>query len=137
MIVRRRGIALAETFTAFVLMAMFVGIAAQMFVATAGERRAVERRSTAIIEAANIAERATALGWEELTPERLAGVGLSAAAKEVLPEAALKLTVEPDASDAAAKRVRVEISWHSPSGGNEKPVHLSYWVYAPGGGPGS
>jgi hypothetical protein len=137
MIVRRRGIALAETFTAFALMAMFVGVAAQMFVATAAERREAERRSTAILEAANVAERASALGWEELTPERLAGMDLPAAVKETLPEATLKLTVEPDASDATAKRVRIEISWRSPSGANEKPVHLNYWVYAPGGGSGS
>ena len=126
-----------EIIAACAMLAVLLGLTVEMLTVTAVERRAVERRATAILEAANIAERASLLGWDETTSEKMAALDLSAEVKKSLPDATLKLSVDPvemSASEPAAKHVRIEITWSGPTG-REAPVRLSYWVYAAGGGP--
>jgi len=76
MSVSRRGVVLLEVVAACGLMAVLVAVCLQMLAVTAATRRTVERRAIALQEAANLLERASALAWPDITPERLAEIDL-------------------------------------------------------------
>ena len=131
--VSRRGIVLLELVVAFGLFAVLIALCLQMFLSTAAARRASERRAGALVESGNLVERAAALPWNEVTPERLADFKLSSSVEEILPHAVVKATLEPSTEGPRAKHVQVEITWNNPSGVADAPVRLSYWAYAPAG----
>jgi hypothetical protein len=131
MIVPRRGVALLEVVVAFGLLAVLLTICLQMLAATAVQRRAVDRRAVAVEEAANIIERISALPWDQVTAERLAAIRLSPDAGHSLPNGAVTLAVESSADGPRGKQVQLAITWSDPAGETERPVRLSYWMYAP------
>ncbi len=126
----RRGFSLIEIAVAAALLAVLIGVSAQMVVATNAQRPALEKRAIALQQAANIIERVTAWPWQDITAERLASVKLAPSVTELLPGAALKLSVEPAVDAPPGKHVRVEISWTNAAGGTDSPVRLNYWAYA-------
>ncbi len=133
----RRGVMLMEAVAAGALLAVLLIISLRVMAAAALERRVVEKRTVAIQEAANAIERASALSWEQITPERLAEIRLSPAVEQFLAGAKLAWTVEPTASGPTAKHIRAELTWQSPNGAPSAPVRLNYWAYAPpAGSPG-
>ncbi len=127
----RRGLTVLESVVALGVIAALLAVTLKMFAATAAERRAVERRSVAEIEAANIAERISTLPWNEITSQGLAQISLSPAAKEFLPRGELSVAVEDTAAGPPGKHVRLEITWTDAAGQREAPVRLSSWTYAP------
>jgi hypothetical protein len=131
----RRGIALLETVIASGLLVVLVAVSLRMLSTTSAQRRAVEKRSIALAEAANVAEQISMLPWEEITTEGLGEVQLSPAASQSLPKGELKLAVEASTSGPPGLRVSIEIIWRQSSGRLESPVRLSFWTYAPSGGP--
>ncbi len=69
---RRRGFGLVEMTIACVLLAAAMAATLQVVGWVALERRAVERRERAVLEASNLMERIAARPWDELTTEALA-----------------------------------------------------------------
>jgi hypothetical protein len=120
-----------EALVAAALLAVLLVISLRVLAAAALERRAIEKRAVALEVAAGAIERATAVPWDQLTPERLAEIRLPPSVERILAGAKLTWTLEPAGSGPAAKHIRAELAWRSPTGAPEAPLRLSYWVYAP------
>jgi hypothetical protein len=95
------------------------------------ERRAWDRRQWAVQEAANLMERVTGRPYESVTSSSVESVGLSAQAKQVLPDAELKAEVSQDepAGGKGSKRVAIRLRWRNRAGEWDAPVRLVSWVY--------
>jgi hypothetical protein len=93
------------------------------------EQRAAEQRQLAIVEAANLMDRITSEPWEALTADRAAAVTLSEPARQQLPQARLKVTIDarPDSPDE--KRVTIELAWKDRAGVTMSPVRVTAWVH--------
>jgi len=63
-----------------------------------------------MLEVDNLMERVTALGWDQLTTEQAAQFQLTTTIASQLPDPLLAITVEPDAEDAQAKIVRINLT---------------------------
>jgi hypothetical protein len=127
----RLGSMLVEAVVAAALLAVLLGVSLRVLGAVGGERRAIEKRAIALQEAAGAMERARALAWNEITPERLQSIGLSPSAAQILTGAAMRWTVEPAATGPPARHLRLQITWQNPSGGPSPPLQLDSWAYAP------
>ncbi len=137
MSVARRGVILLEVVAACGLMAVLVAVCLQMLAVTTATRRTVERRAIALQEAANLLERASALSWQDITPERLTEIDIAPSVREILPGAVARWSVKTPAEPGPpATQVRVEITWINPAGQTDVPVRLSYWMYAAHVAPG-
>jgi prepilin-type N-terminal cleavage/methylation domain-containing protein len=130
-----RGFTIVEMMAASALTAVLVTLCVQMLATTTLQRRAAERRTIALAEAANVTESLGSLTWEEITPERVAQYRLSEPAQQILGGGALKIVLEPSISGPPAKLVRVEITWPNAAGGNDAAVRLSSWVFSRGKAP--
>ena len=97
------------------------------------ERRAVERRERALVEASNLLERITARPWDDLSTEALKSMTISDSASSFLPGSALDVKVVPFEDLPARKKINLEIRWRDRSGRTESPVRLVAWVYRRGG----
>lgn len=126
----QRGFTIVEMVTASVLTAVLVTMCAQMLSLTAIQRRAAERRTIALAEAANVTESLGSLTWDEITPERAAQYRLSVPAQQILEGGVLKIALEPSTSGPPAKLVRVEIRWPNGTGGGDAAVRLSSWIFS-------
>jgi Tfp pilus assembly protein PilE len=93
------------------------------------QRKFTDEREVAMLEVDNLMERVTALDWNELTTERAGEFRLSAAVAAQLPESRLAIAVEPDADDASAKIVRINLTWDDAALRPAPPVRLTAWVY--------
>jgi hypothetical protein len=129
----RRGTLLLEAGVAGALLAVLLAISLRVLATTAIERRAVEKRAVALEEAASAMERAAALPWDQLTPERLAQIRLTSGVEKILVGAKLQWTVEPSTSGPTARHLRATITWQSPTGAPHAPVRLSSWAFAAAG----
>jgi len=127
--VRRRGFTLVEMAMSTVMLAAAMTITVQLLGWMTLERRAVQRRSVAIQEAANAMEHLTSLGWEDVTDELGRTIELSTSARETLPDAELKVDVAAQGVEEGSKRVTITIRWRGRSGVLEKPVRLTSWIY--------
>ncbi len=127
---RRPGYMLMELALAVVLMAALVGASLKMLSAIAMQRRAAEYRALALVEAANLLERAQGVPWSELSTEGLAGQKMDETARQLLPGGSAVVEVEPAAVGPAAKRIRVEVRWQPAASRPEASVVLCHWVYA-------
>ena len=129
---RRPGFGLIEMAITGVLIA--AGMAATVHVVgwVALERRAVERRERAVLEASNLLERIDALTWDELTTESMGKVRMSESTAAFLPGPSLVLEVIPFDDAPARKKIVVEIRWRERSGRAEAPVRLVAWTYRRG-----
>lgn len=126
----RRGVVLLEVIVGCSLLAVFLAVCVQLLSVTALERRDIERRAVAMQEAANVIERVSAMGYDDVTPEKLKAIKLSPDIEQILPGATAQLSVDEESGDVPAKRVRVEIRWNA-GRGNQAPARLTYWVYRP------
>ncbi len=126
---RRRGFVILEVIVACGLLAVLLTMSVQVLSLMAVERRHVERRAIALVEAANIVERMSTMPYEDIDEARLADVGLSPDVCQLLPDGRASLAVEDESGEVPGKRVRVEIVWTGAAGHPESPVRLTHWVW--------
>lgn len=111
-----------------ILAATFVAIA-QLLALVAHQRREIDRRRVATLEAANMMERVMMTPWDELTDERLSSWSLSSTAQRSLPDGRLEIAVTRDEQPSAAKRVHVQVDWRNHAGQYDRPVLLVAWKH--------
>jgi hypothetical protein len=129
---RRPGFGLIELAITGVLIAAAMATTLQVVGWVALDRRAVERRERAVLEASNLMERIAARPWDELKTEALSLLKLSETASRFLPGSTLELKVEPTEEAPARKKLTVEVRWRDRSGRPEAPVRLVAWAYRRG-----
>ena len=131
---KRGGFTLTETLVAGIILATAFTVATQLLIAAATQRKALDTRQVASIEAGNVMERLAAEPWSKLDATELGTWKLCPQAAQALPGGKLEIQIasiagKPDSKDPAAKRVTVIVSWSS---GNEQPVgkvRLVAWRY--------
>jgi Tfp pilus assembly protein PilE len=128
---KRRGFLLTEMIVAAVLLMALTMLCVKYFSVTATQRKALDQRQTALLEAANIMERLSVRPWDELTSEKLAEISLSPDLKSALPEGELKIDLVDENTKPTAKRITVTIRWQDRSGQWTQPVRLVAWRYRP------
>lgn len=126
-----RGATIPEIMISMILLAAALLITAQSVALIAGQRRALQRKSMAAIEAANVLEQVAALPWPEIDQEKLARLEPSVEARRLLPDVRLRVDVQPTEQDLAEKRVEVAIDWITPGGHRCQPARLTAFVYQP------
>jgi Tfp pilus assembly protein PilV len=129
---RRSGFGLIEMTIAGVLIVVAMTVTVQIVGSIALERKAVERRERALLEAENVLERIVARPWNELTNESLSKSQLSSTTAGFLRSPTLKASVASFDDAPARKKVLVEIRWLDRSGHSEAPVRLVAWTYRRG-----
>jgi len=127
----RRGVTILEVTVAGVLLVAMMTVCLEFLQAAAAQRRAIRQRQTAIQEAANVMERLSARPWEELSPQGVAGLELSQAARSLLPDGKLAVEVISPADEPGAKQIVVAVGWEDDSGGSAWPIRLTAWRYRP------
>jgi hypothetical protein len=128
----RPGFGLIEMAMTGVLIAAAMAATLQVVGWIAIDRRAVERRERAVLEASNLMERITARPWDELKTEAIASIKVSESSAGFLSGPKLDLKVEPFDDVPARKKVTIEIRWRDRSGRPETPVRLVAWTYRRG-----
>jgi hypothetical protein len=128
---RRRGSLLAEVAMSAVMLMIAMALTTKVLGWVAIERRAWDRRQWAAQEVANLMERVTSLPYDAVTAPSAEAVGLSAQAKQLLPEAELKVEVAEDqpAGGKGSKRVAIRLRWHNRAGQWDAPARLVSWIY--------
>jgi len=132
----RRGSLLAETAMSGVMLIIAMGLVAQVVGAVATQRRAWDRRQTAVFEAANLMERLTARPFEALTTEGAKDLSLSDEASRTLPDGQVRIEIidnDPVGGDDS-KRVSLQVRWRNRAGDWDAPVRLTSWVHRRGEG---
>lgn len=125
-----RGTTLVEVCLALCLLAGGFAGTAQLLTACARQRTAVEKQFAAQGEAANVVERVATMPYEDLTPEKLQQLSLSAETQAILPGGKLAIAcVDLAEPDVPHKRVAVKVTWPT-SAGTERAVQLTTWKYA-------
>ena len=137
---KRGGFTITETLVAGIILATAFTVAARMLIAASAQRKALDIRQIALIEAGNVMERLATEPWPKLDAKELAAWKLSPQAAHALPGAKLKIQIEPatgkpgskgpGTKEPAAKRVTVIVSYSG--GGDEQPareVRLVAWRY--------
>lgn len=127
---RRRGITIAETGMALLVIGLCASLIGELVWTTARQRRGVERRVVASQEAANFAEELRRWPWDDLTAERTARLQLSPLATDALPGAALSVSVVAETEPRAARRLDVRVAWDG-AGDTPQTVEYSIWRFAP------
>jgi hypothetical protein len=123
---------LIELAVAGVLLGTLLVLCLQLLMATATLRKTVDQRQLAVCEVGNLMERLAARPWGQLTPQNAAAEKISAAARQRLPGAELKveLSEQPAAADVPpAKRIAVSLRWQDSAGRMLPPVTLTTWRY--------
>ena len=131
---KRGGFTLTETLVAGIILATAFAVATQMLIAASAQRKALDIRQVALIEAGNVMERLVAEPWSKLDATELGTWKLGPRAARALPGAKLEIKIEPTpgkqgTKEPAAKRLTVIVSH---GGGNEQPareVRLVAWRY--------
>lgn len=141
---KRGGFTLTETLVAGLILATAFTVATRMLIAASAQRKALDIRQIAIIEAGNVMERLTAEPWSKLDATELGQWKLSPQAARALPDAKLEIQVEPitnkpgseetdtkktGSSEPAAKRVTVIVSYSGNAGQPAREVRLVAWRY--------
>jgi Prokaryotic N-terminal methylation motif len=129
---RRRGFGLIEMAIAGALIAVAMTVTVQVVGWIALERRAVERRERALLEAENLMERIVAAPWQDLSTESVKRFSLSETTAGFLRSPTLDVIVTPFDDAPARKKVVVEIRWLDRTGRPEAPVRLVAWAYRRG-----
>ncbi len=130
--IRRPGFGLIEMAVTGVLIAAAMAATLHVVGWVALERRAVERRQRAVLEASNLMERITARPWESLSTEALGSIRMAEASAALLPGSTLGIQVESIENTPLRKRITVEIRWLDRSGRPEAPVRFVAWAYRRG-----
>lgn len=125
----RRGSLLVELLACGALLGVALGTAIPTLRWVIHQRKATDVREAAMLEIGNLMERVTGLDWNELTTERAGQFKLSPEIASQLNESQLTIAVESDADDAAAKIVRINLTWDDAPSRPARPVRLTTWVY--------
>lgn len=131
----RRGSLMVELLACGALLGVVLSTAIPALRWIVRQRKFSEERQAALLEVENLMERVTTLDWNELTTERAEDFHLSAPLAERLSEPRLAITVDADPDAAAAKIVRINLTWEHAPQRPAPPVRLAAWVYrnnAPG-----
>ena len=126
---KRRGFTLLEVSVALLVLAVLTTICLQFFAAANDQRRQVFAHLTATQEAANLLERAEAVGWDELTFRNAARLKLSDQARQTLPDPRVEMLVDESSGTPPARRVVVAVHWRPQPGEPEREVRLVAWRY--------
>jgi Tfp pilus assembly protein PilE len=129
---RRGGFGLIEMAIAGALIAVAMTVTVQVVGWIALERKAVERRERALLEADNILERVMAMPWNDLSTESAKRTTILPATSEFLRSPTLNVNVTAFEDAPVHKKVVVEIRWLDRSGRPEAPVRLVAWAYRRG-----
>jgi Tfp pilus assembly protein PilE len=125
----RRGTTMFEVLCAGALLAVLMAACLPMLSAAAAQRRAAENRQTAFQEAANLMERLSTVPFDQLAPERVGHVQLSAEANRALPGAKLEIQLSSPPDQTDAKRIVVLLRWPDRTGRFVRPARLVAWRY--------
>ena len=123
------GFTLLEVSVAGALLFVLMVVAVQMLGWVASERRAAVRRQWAVQEAANVMERLTAQPFERLSADQAAAIELSAATRQVLPDAQLEVNVVDEPEQPIAKRLLVAVEWRPRPDQPVARVAITSWMY--------
>jgi hypothetical protein len=93
-----------EMTVAAAMLGMIVVVAVQFTGAYSVQRREFQNRQQAILEVGNVVERMTRRAWDQVTAEEAKKEGLSASAKQTLPDAELTVVVDPIAKSGVATK---------------------------------
>jgi Tfp pilus assembly protein PilV len=126
---RRSGFGLIEMAVAGTLIAAGMAATVQVVGWVALERKAVERRERAVLEAENLMERIVTWPWDELSTESMKRYSIRGSTAGFLRDPTLKVDVTPFEDAPARKKVVVEIRWLDRSGRPEAPVRIVAWAY--------
>jgi prepilin-type N-terminal cleavage/methylation domain-containing protein len=132
----RRGVTLIEVSVAIVLVAVLAGVILESQLVRGRLQRAMRWRERATVEAGNLMEQLTALGWNDLNPEKVASFELSDEFRQAMPAASLEVSVDPSADQPESRRIQVKIAWPVPAAQVVRPVRLTAWVYRLAAEPG-
>jgi hypothetical protein len=129
----RRGVLLAETAAATLLLAIAMAMIIRLVGWMALERRNAERRGWAIQQAANAMETLAAMPFDRLSTESArSATALSPSARQVLARGEIEASVT---DDPPMKRIDVSVRWTGKSGNFDAPVRLSAWISRKGDTP--
>jgi Tfp pilus assembly protein PilE len=131
---RRRGFGLIEATAALVLLAAMATLVAQIVAWSAAECRASQRRTIALVEAANAMERLAASNPQSLGAHSITEMPLSPTTKEMLPSGRLTSEIQAATGALEGKRIVIEVNWLNQAGEPEMPVRFVTWVWEKGSG---
>ena len=129
---RRAGFGLIEMAITGILIATAMTVTVQVVGWIGLERKAVERRERALLEAENLLERIVTWPWDELSTESMKRYSVHPATARLLRNPTLKVEVTPFVDGPARKKIVVELRWLDRSGRAEAPVRLAAWFYRRG-----
>jgi hypothetical protein len=104
-------------------------VIAQLLVIASHQQREHGRRRVAVLETANLMERAVSLSWDAVSKETVEAMQLPPEAREQLPEARVQADVVDEEGTPVRKRVRIRVDWVNAAGQREQPVQLVAWKY--------
>lgn len=125
----RRGLTMTEMIVTIALTSVAMAGGVKIMAVASRECSAVDCRRLASLEAGNILEQVMARPWDEMAPGQLANLALSDACGQTLPDARLRVAVDPEPTDANARRITVEIDWQTAAARRAVPVRLVAWRY--------
>ena len=126
----RRAISVPEVLAAAAIVGVLIAFVAQLLISTATHQQAAERRTLAMHELSNVAERIAMLSYEETTRERLKAIELSPSLTAALPDASLAFDVDNQADDELpAKRVTISVTWEIRDDAPSQPLKLVVWKH--------
>jgi Tfp pilus assembly protein PilV len=131
---KRGGFTLIETLVAGIILATAFTVAARMLIAASAQRKAMDLRQIALIEAGNVMERLAAEPWPKLDAAEFGTWKLCPQAARALPRAKLEIQIKsmpgkPAAKEPAAKRVTVIVSYGGDDNRPAREVRLVAWRY--------
>lgn len=124
----RIGFTITETLVALGILAIALGLVAQLATWSLEERTRNALRQQVLETAANVVEAARAQPWDGLTPEWAAGQRLPKPLAEQLPGGELTVCVEPEKDHPRIRRVTVRVAWKRENGMPARPVELTALV---------
>jgi len=134
---KRDGFTLTETFVAGLILATAFAVATQLVIAASRQRKALDLRQLALIEAGNVMERVAAEPWSKLDAEELGSWELGAQAAGALPNARLDIQIDPaagqpdggeaNAKQPTGKRITVIVSYGGDGQRPARKVRLVAW----------
>lgn len=127
--VKTRGTTLFEATMALAIIGLSLTALVQLLVPVQHQRRMIERRSLALLEAANVLENLMNAPLAELAPERIRELRLSEAAAAQIRGGSLVVEVAEPSGTPAARRLRVTVQCDGPDGAPETLGQLTAWRY--------
>lgn len=125
----RSGVVLLEVVAGVVLLLAAIGLVMQIIAGEAAAQRAAQYKFFACEILSNIMEEQTARSFDEVTPQSLTQLKLSAEAQQMLPRATLKASVDASDGPPQGKRLTLELAWQDRTGDSTKPIRLVAWIY--------